>query len=262
MTKDLEDVSVSGISRILLDVETWGSDVELMKSAINLASYFNAELCGLFVEDSDLLHVASLPFTREICISTAQVRKFDVDSVLRNLQNEAEKLRKQMEVLAKIASINWSFRTARGTRFDTILAEVENFELLILMPNRLPSLKRSQHSVLESNRPLILFYDDTPQSKRGIQVIRSLASNGLHGNILLLSTDEVAVKQVSKQLVHNGFYVNDDWLDNDDVDSLITYCKMIKPSLLILPLHEKLIGQQDKIKELLNILSCPLILVR
>ena len=253
---------MSGISRILLDVGSCDTDDELMKSAINLASRLQAELCGLFVEDIDLLHVANLPFTREISIFSAQAREFDESSVVRHLQIEAEKLRLQIEALAKVASVNWTFRIARGSRFDTILAEVTNFELLILMPDRQPYLRRSQPASAESNKPLILFFDDTPQSKRGIQVIRSLASNGFHGNIILLSTDEAAESKVCKQLQHEGYHVKEEQLTDGNIDSVIAYSKRVTPGLLVLPLEEQLIGQPEKIKELLNILSCPLILVR
>ncbi|MDH5572071.1 MAG: hypothetical protein OEY89_09920 [Gammaproteobacteria bacterium] len=262
MTKQLDNIRAGGISRILLELGAWDSDDELMKSAINLASRLQAELCGLFVEDIDLLHAANLPFTQEISLLSAQARKFDAASVVQHLQSEAGKLRQQMESLAKISRVNCSFRIARGIRFNTIFEEGLNFELLILTPTNKPYLSKKKSVQIDFNKPLVLFYDELPQSKRALQVVQLLASNGLHGNISVLTTNEFNENEARKHLLDSKQVLHFERLAEGDISSIINYSKMSAPGLVVIPLEEQLMGQMEKIKELLNVLSCPLILVR
>ena len=94
---------------VSLDFEDGGSS--FLESLVMLASKLDAELCGLFVEDSELQQVANLPFSREITFLTAHTRKLNSDHIARHLKDHAEKLRKMMLDLSRLSDVACTFKT-------------------------------------------------------------------------------------------------------------------------------------------------------
>lgn len=60
------------IRRILVALDTSPSSQAALEAAVALAERLNAEVCGLFVEDVDLLRVAESPYAREILYPSAE----------------------------------------------------------------------------------------------------------------------------------------------------------------------------------------------
>jgi hypothetical protein len=73
--------------KILVSLDFDDGDSSFLESLVMLASKLDAELCGLFVEDSELQQVANLPFSREITFLTAHTRKLNSDHIARHLKD-------------------------------------------------------------------------------------------------------------------------------------------------------------------------------
>ena len=54
------------LRRIVVGLDAGPRDRAALEAAAQLAARMQAELVGLFVEDIDLLHLAGLPFAREV----------------------------------------------------------------------------------------------------------------------------------------------------------------------------------------------------
>ena len=57
------------VRHILVAVDATPSSSVVLEAAARLAREFDAELNGIFVEDLNLLHLAGLPFARELTCS-------------------------------------------------------------------------------------------------------------------------------------------------------------------------------------------------
>ena len=93
-----------------------------LQEIAELARSMEAELLGLFIEDTVLLHFAGLPFTREIGAASGLQREIDVAAMERLMRVRAEELRGRLADALGASAVPWSFRVARGTLAQQLLA--------------------------------------------------------------------------------------------------------------------------------------------
>jgi hypothetical protein len=104
---------------VALDARTRPGDLE---AAAALAGGIGAELLGLFIEDQDLLHFASLPFAHEIGHASAARRKLDVAAIERDLRARAREAERRLAGVAARIRVPSAFRVARGAAHAELLS--------------------------------------------------------------------------------------------------------------------------------------------
>ena len=104
-----------------------------VEAAAAIAGNIEGELAGLFVENIDLLHLAALPFTREIGFPSAESRELDVERMERTLRAVAAEASRMLGTVAASARLQWSFRVTRGV-FAAELASAAERADLVLVP--------------------------------------------------------------------------------------------------------------------------------
>jgi hypothetical protein len=124
-----------------------GTPARELDAAAALAGRSGAELLGLFIEDLDLIRFAALPFAHEIGAASAARRGLDVASVERALRALASDAERMLAGAAGRSSVPWSFRVARGTLLDVLLAaavdgEPEEEIRLLLLGGGVPPAER------------------------------------------------------------------------------------------------------------------------
>jgi len=99
-----------------------------------LARHLQAELVGLFIEDIDLLHLAALPFAAQIGATSALRHELDAAALEQLMRSRAEELRGALETVAERVAVRWSFRVARGSAAQLLIAASaeENAPTLLL----------------------------------------------------------------------------------------------------------------------------------
>lgn len=251
------------IDHILLSLRSDDLSALMIRSVVMLAEKLNADLCGLFVEDSDLLHVADLPFSREIIFPTANVRKLDSAVVLRHMRSHAENLRQMMIDYAKISNVTCSFRTREGSIIESTISESTEAQLIILLPDKYSSPGSVKGDNLEKIiNPAVMFFDDSPQAKKSLHVIRSLLESGELHQLKVLTTDSQLASSARHYLQMSSSRIDFVHIDNYSVEAIVAMFSANKPGLMILPLEDGLASQGKDIKYLLDKLSCILLLVR
>lgn len=108
-----------------------------LAAAAALASELDAELEALFVESDELHHLAGLPFARETGTASAQLRRLDRGALERSLQARAQEARRALTELAAPLSVRWSFRVARGSVPEQVLAASSGEDISVLALARL-----------------------------------------------------------------------------------------------------------------------------
>lgn len=100
---------------VLLTIAGAGLSGPSLEIAVAIAASLQSRLHGVFIEDQDLLRAASLPFSREISLTTAEERPTDFDVMQRSLQSMASAFRKSIQQAAQLSKIPWSFDYVSGS---------------------------------------------------------------------------------------------------------------------------------------------------
>ncbi|MDH5471553.1 MAG: hypothetical protein OEY87_10705 [Gammaproteobacteria bacterium] len=259
MNNDIEN----RIERILIALRSDGQSTLVLRSLLGLAKKLKADVCGLFVEDADLLHVANMPFSREIVFPTATVRNLDSVAMLRQIRRHADNLRQVMINFAQISNVTCTFRTREGSVIESALTEAKDSQLIILLPDKYVSMNKIKADRLELIiNPAVFFYDESAQSKKALHVIRSLIEDGELHNLKVFTSTTDAQFSVQQYLLPFSVQVDYQNIDQYSVDNIITRLARQKPGLMILPLEQELTTQGREIGRLLDQLGCILVLVR
>jgi nucleotide-binding universal stress UspA family protein len=204
--------------RILVALDASPQSLAALQAAAQLATALHTELHGLFVEDTDLLCMCALPFSREIGSFSAQPRPLDSRVIERQLRARANLLRQRLAQVAETLQLPWSFQVARGRVTDELLAAAEN-ALLLSLGRVGQSLKRAMGGTAQAvvqrtprpvlvlgregnlHAPLTLVYTASPSAQRALQLALRLAQQ--HDRVLqvLISTEPTEVAQA---LAHQG----------------------------------------------------------
>lgn len=209
MTTAATKASKLRIRRILVALDASPQSLAALRAAVELSVKLEAELLGLFVEDVDLLRLAESPYARDLLLPTARETPLDRASMERKFKAQAEQVRKNLEAVANPAKASWTFRVVRGSVPSEILTAAAECDLLALgrvgwslvkksglgstalaaMGEAVPALLLSSAAAL-AERPVLVWYDGTPASERGVLVAAELAQIGSGELTVLLPPSE------------------------------------------------------------------------
>jgi hypothetical protein len=122
--------------RVIVGIDA-GSPLDraALETAAGIAGRIEGELAGLFVENVDLLHLAALPFTREVGFTSIASRELDVARMERSLKAAAGEAHRMLEAAAARARIRWSFDVTRDGLVEALASAVTRADL-VLVPGR------------------------------------------------------------------------------------------------------------------------------
>src|SRR5216683_2017876 len=101
------------IERIVVPLDAAGDSLVAIETAARLAAHAKAPLIGIFVEDEDLLHLASLPFARQFTLG-ADAEKLTTEHVELHLRIAAVRARRELLSAARRHGVTGSFEIVRG----------------------------------------------------------------------------------------------------------------------------------------------------
>jgi nucleotide-binding universal stress UspA family protein len=120
------------IRRIVVGLDTAAHSRSALAAAAALAGELGAELEALFVESEEMHGLARLPFAREMGFPSAAMRPIDTAALERALGAHARAARRALTTLAERRPLRWSFRVARGSVPDELLAASGHADLTVL----------------------------------------------------------------------------------------------------------------------------------
>jgi nucleotide-binding universal stress UspA family protein len=118
-----------GIERIVVPLDAAAENRAAIETAARLAARAGATLHGIFIEDEELLHVAALPFTRQLAPGLG-AQPFTVEDTELHLRAAAERVRREFLAAARRHGVEPSFEVMRG-RSETVLAGISERDLVV-----------------------------------------------------------------------------------------------------------------------------------
>ncbi len=154
--------------RIVVTVDTAARAEPALALAAMLAKARQRALHGLFIEDTDLLAVARLPFAREYPRAGGAPRSFDNSALERQMARLAEQYRQALERQAEEASVPWTYTCLRTSkRLMLGSAEASADVLVIGQPAAAVSARTPRILLLDGTRPAVLGTLDTVLASPG-----------------------------------------------------------------------------------------------
>ena len=101
------------IERVVVTLDAASENRAAIDTAARLAARTGAALHGVFVEDEELLHLAALPFARQITIGTG-AEKLSSDDIALQLRAEAARARRELTAAARSYRVDCTFEVIRG----------------------------------------------------------------------------------------------------------------------------------------------------
>ena len=117
------------IERVVVPLDAAAESATAIETAARLAARAKAPLHGIFVEDEDLLSLASLSFARQITLG-AGAEPLTVKQVELQLRVAAERARQAIAAAAKRHAVVWSFEGVRGS-LQSALSGVSEGDLVV-----------------------------------------------------------------------------------------------------------------------------------
>jgi nucleotide-binding universal stress UspA family protein len=120
------------IHRILVALDASLRSLAALEAAADLAAQWHAELLGLFVEDVDLLRLASAPAAIHCVYPSASEQPLSAVQIESELRALAERARRSLAGAAERAQVHWSFRIVRGNVPAEVLLAAAEADLLTM----------------------------------------------------------------------------------------------------------------------------------
>ncbi|MBI5504270.1 MAG: universal stress protein [Deltaproteobacteria bacterium] len=199
------------IKRILVALDLSEHGRAALEAAAELASRLSAELLVLHIEDTDLLHLAALPFAHEID-ARAFTRRLETAGMERALKAGARRATQAFERATAGWPVRASFRVVRGGVTREILSAALDVDLLFVgragvTRSRRSPLGRTTRSLLGSDsravavlgdchalgRPIATLFDGSEGSMRALEFAIALAGED-HHNLLVAIPDWPGVR--------------------------------------------------------------------
>lgn len=189
------------VGRIIVTCDMSPLGSAALNAAATLARRLDTELTGLFVEDANLLRMASLPFAREYALVSAAARKIDTGELEHTLHAQADSVRAALSRAAQALSVPWSFQVVRGSLLNSVLEAMQDADLAVFghtgqyaVDSRRKTAPLQARPVFHALRqPILTLYDDDPASDRALAAAQALAQVNQTSLTVLLAGKDAAV---------------------------------------------------------------------
>ena len=256
-------------NRITITLDSSESGYRALEIAVRLAAIQQAELEGIFVEDTNLLRLAGLSFLREVRPLSLAEEAISTGRMQRELRILARQAKQMLEQATSDMGVRWTFQVWRGQpRAATLL---QAFSADILSPGQFSSRVRSTAGQSRRQRGgniarINVLFSDSERATRALRTASSLASDlSAQLSVLLPAGEDRATQSLKDKATTILAGLNQQariiQLGGTGMESLIQASGFTDRCILITePEHALLL--QTGLDKCLAALACPVFLVR
>ncbi|MBM3518313.1 MAG: hypothetical protein FJX56_10710 [Alphaproteobacteria bacterium] len=167
---------VAAVQRLLVALDTARDSRDVIELAAEYAARLNAELMGLFVEDTALLTLAALPCAREVRLASARAKRISVPTVERQLRVRESATRSALEAVARMRKVSWSFQVTRGRATSVPLEAAPEIDLIMVTAASWRLVRRvGVYGWRPGPSRILVTFDGSAEGRRALEVAGQLA---------------------------------------------------------------------------------------
>ncbi len=264
------------IRRILVALDASPDSLAAAEAAAEMAALLSAELHGLFVEDTELLRLVESPLARELDLLTASARGAESAVLEDQLRAHAAKARQALGRLADRLSIRSSFRVARGSVAQEILAAAAEADLVTLgrigwTVRRRRDLGKTTRALISNGRrvlllersvavkaPIVALFDGSDAGRDALELAAELAARRRDPlRLLLVGDDPEALRRAAADRLEDAEAL---WLGRPGPQALAHAVSRQIGGVVIVPVTGPDLGEEH-LRCLLETVACPVLAV-
>lgn len=186
-----------GLRRIVVALDAALHSHVTLEFAAALAARKQLELVGLFIEDVNLLHLASLPFAREVDRSSALERALDAAQIGLSFRSQARQISEVLQRVSQELRVSSSFEVRRGHLVAAALAAASAPDVIFLSRRCAAPVRRPS-----ARRPVWVLYDGSQGAQRALLLARELSEpEARELTVLLSAADAPALEAGARGLL-------------------------------------------------------------
>jgi len=177
-------MSEFSIERVIIACDAVAENRAGIEAAAGLAALWNAALHALFLEDEGLLHLAALPFARQVGLGGPGGQELEEAEIVRHFEAHTRRMREELEKAARARAVASSFSVVRG-RPSAVTLPIEEHDLLVIEETTRPFagqfrlVSRWLAAALEARRPILLVRSRPGPTRRVVCLIQAKAPSTL-----------------------------------------------------------------------------------
>jgi len=154
------------IARVVIASDSVGECEDTIETAAQIATWLDAALHGVFIEDEALLNMTAIPAVRHVGPTGEIFTTVDERVVQHQFAAQAARMRRAIEKAARAQELVWSFDTVRGRPSASIL-HMDRQDLLVIEAESRPFTggtrfaSRLMATALESEKPTLVLRNST-----------------------------------------------------------------------------------------------------
>lgn len=129
--------------RLVLGLQPGAHD-RTLQLAVELADLLHLDLLGLLLEDTSLIDLAGMPFSREFRLPGGGWHAIDLDRLLHDLELAAHGIERKFMDAAKRLSTGYQFEVARGSPANTFASVSRRDDVVMIIEPQSPAERATQ----------------------------------------------------------------------------------------------------------------------
>lgn len=224
------------------------------------------ELSAVFVEESEVEIAARLPFVREICALTSEVREFRASDAAMTRDRSIRKARGHIELAAAGTRFAHSFSTVRGTMRRVLEETVAAADVTFFEPMgaALRARFRAQETGPVLRRPVAVLLTSPESGASAVRAGFELARRKPENVALLLPPGMEVDGAALERMLKTGLPLERmriETLADPSIPSVLPAVRRLGAQCLVVSVAKDLLAE-DALGTLSAELRCPLLLVR
>jgi len=248
--------------RIVVTLDSGDIDTAELDRLIHLARRLDAELEGVFVEDSDLLRLSELAFVHEFRPISQRSERFESVRMQQELRVVARRAQRTLAAYTEHRGVRWSFRIWRGSMEREMLGALQADVLALprLGVVFMPSAPRRQRETITA------CFDGSESSSGVLKTAADLAADSLGATLRVLLfgalEQQAGLRREAEEILsqYHGAVVYSG-LKEAGLAALLRALQESGSSVLVMQRDNRLL-RNTSLRDYLGQLNCPLILVR
>lgn len=249
--------------RIIVTLDTGDLDTAELERVTRLATRLNAELEGVFVEDSDLLRMSGLAFLQEFRPTSRGTERMQTVRMQQEFRVVARRAERSLSNYARQCGVPWHFRVWRGSVERELLGAMQADVLALARLGAVLTgpVQRRGHETISA------LFDGSEESGRALATAAALAAEDDHIGLQVLLAHEPGrdpgplEKQAREALPDYPGSVVFNTVEDAKLEGLVKVLQESGSTALVMQRDNPWL-RSASLRQYLARLHCPLFLVR